>query len=171
MAHLLYRRHAKRGFFLWPTLWGETFVGAPGERKIYNGKNKLFCCDMFIGHGVANTLSPQFDTAEKIDTELTEFYVVSQDYSWIYIKTHENDLCGPYFLQKNNFFSFFLPQTTLLWGALSQQKAPHEAGLSVGFSCKSGEVLHPFGEAKIKDYCFPSIKPSPPESPARRDAR
>jgi len=26
-------------------------------------------------------------------------YVVAKDYSWTYIKTHENDLCGPYFMR------------------------------------------------------------------------
>lgn len=63
-------------------------------------KTNCICCDMFNGHGVTDRLSPQFDTAEKIDEELTEFYVVAKDYSWTYIKTHESELCGPYFLKK-----------------------------------------------------------------------
>ena len=70
-------------------------------------KTNCICCDMFNGHGVTDNLSPQFDTAEKIDAELTEFYVVSQDYSWTYIKTHESDLCGPYFYKKNNGSYYF----------------------------------------------------------------
>lgn len=55
---------------------------------------------MFNNGGVTDKLSPQCDTAEKIDAALTEFYVVAKDYSWTYIKTHEADACGPYFLKK-----------------------------------------------------------------------
>ena len=54
------------------------------------------------GNGVSDKLSLKFDTAEKIDLELNEFYVVAKDYSWTYIKTHEGDSCGPYFLTKSN---------------------------------------------------------------------
>ena len=62
-------------------------------------KNDCICCDMFGSNGVTNKLSNEYDTAEKIDQKLTEFYVVAQDYSWTYIKTHEGDSCGPYFLR------------------------------------------------------------------------
>lgn len=62
-------------------------------------KSDCICCDMFGDNGVTNTLSPYYDTAEKIDSQLIEFYVVSEDYSWTYIKTHEGDLFGPYFLR------------------------------------------------------------------------
>jgi hypothetical protein len=54
---------------------------------------------MYNNGGVTDKLSPQYDTAEKIDESLTEFYVVAKDYSWTYIKTHEGDSCGPYFLR------------------------------------------------------------------------
>ena len=50
-----------------------------------------------VAQFVSDKLSPRFDTAEKIDSELIEFYVVAQDYSWTYIKTHEGDGCGHYF--------------------------------------------------------------------------
>ncbi len=62
-------------------------------------KDECICCDMFGSGGVTDTLDPLYDTAEKIDAALTEFYVVSKDYSWTYIKTHEGDLFGPYFLK------------------------------------------------------------------------
>ena len=63
-------------------------------------KNDCICCDMFNGNGVTDSLSSNFNTAEKIDSNLNEFYVVAKDYSWTYIKTHEGDSCGPYFLRK-----------------------------------------------------------------------
>lgn len=62
-------------------------------------KTDCICCDLYNGNGVSDKLSPQFNTAEKIDAALQEFYVVAKDYSWTYIKTHECDYCGPYFLK------------------------------------------------------------------------
>ena len=37
--------------------------------------------------------------AENLDKQ-TEIYVAAKDFSWTYIKTHENDWCGPYFCRK-----------------------------------------------------------------------
>lgn len=37
--------------------------------------------------------------AEKLDRQ-TEIYVAARDFSWTYIKTHEDDWCGPYFCRK-----------------------------------------------------------------------
>lgn len=62
-------------------------------------KDNCLCCDMFGSNGVTDKLPAQYDTANKIDANLTEFYVVSNDYSWTYIKTHEDDRCGPYFMR------------------------------------------------------------------------
>lgn len=72
-------------------------------RQAFNEEAKTDCifCDMYNNGGVTDKLSAQYDTAEKIDTELSEFYVVAKDYSWTYIKTHEGDLCGPYFSRKS----------------------------------------------------------------------
>lgn len=69
-------------------------------RQAFNKSVKAdcICCDMYNGKGVTDNLSSKYDTAEKIDAELIEFYVIAKDYSWTYIKTHEGDLCGPYFL-------------------------------------------------------------------------
>ncbi|MBE6587358.1 MAG: DUF4275 family protein [Ruminococcaceae bacterium] len=38
-------------------------------------------------------------TSEKLD-KYTEIYAMAKDLSWTYIKTHEGDLCGPYFYRK-----------------------------------------------------------------------
>lgn len=35
-------------------------------------------------------------TSAKLDNRV-EIYALSKDFLWTYIKTHENDLCGPYF--------------------------------------------------------------------------
>lgn len=88
--------------FSWNLIAYDSLLVGNDARQAFNQvlKNDCICCDMFNGNGVTDKLSPQFDTAEKIDQELSEFYVVAKDYSWTYIKTHENDACGPYFLKK-----------------------------------------------------------------------
>ena len=50
----------------------------------------------FDGLLVGNDARQAFDQAIKNDC----IYVVAKDYSWTYIKTHEGDSCGPYFLRK-----------------------------------------------------------------------
>lgn len=36
-----------------------------------------------------------------IDTDpASDVYIVAKDYSWTYVRTHEKDLCGPYFCVK-----------------------------------------------------------------------
>lgn len=88
--------------FSWKLIAFDGLLIGDSARQAFDQANKTdcVCCDMFNGHGVTDKLSPQFDTAEKIDMELTEFYVMAKDYSWTYIKTHEGDLCGPYFFKK-----------------------------------------------------------------------
>lgn len=87
--------------FSWELIQTDSFLMGDAARQAYNEAVKTECifCDMFGNGGVTDRLSSQYDTAEKIDENLTEFYVVAKDYSWTYIKTHEGDLCGPYFLR------------------------------------------------------------------------
>lgn len=87
--------------FSWKLIKPDGLLTGDAARQAYNEAVKTDCifCDMFNNGGVTDKFSPQYDTAEKIDENLTEFYVVAKDYSWTYIKTHECDLCGPYFLR------------------------------------------------------------------------
>ena len=87
--------------FSWELIKPDGLLTGDAARQAYNQAVKTDCifCDMFNNGGVTDKFSPQYDTAEKIDENLTEFYVVAKDYSWTYIKTHECDLCGPYFLR------------------------------------------------------------------------
>lgn len=88
--------------FSWELIAFDGLLTGDNARQAFNQANKVdcICCDMYNGNGVSDKLSPRFDTAEKIDQELTEFYVVAKDYSWTYIKTHEGECRGPYFLRK-----------------------------------------------------------------------
>ena len=87
--------------FSWELIKPDGLLTGDAARQAYNEAVKTDCifCDMFNNGGVTDKFSPQYYTAEKIDENLTEFYVVAKDYSWTYIKTHECDLCGPYFLR------------------------------------------------------------------------
>ncbi|MBQ5321326.1 MAG: DUF4275 family protein [Oscillospiraceae bacterium] len=86
--------------FSYNLIKSENLLIGDDARQAFNqaNKNDCICCD--INNGVTDKLSQLYDTAEKIDSALTEFYVVARDYSWTYIKTHEGNLCGPYFLRK-----------------------------------------------------------------------
>lgn len=88
--------------FSWNLIETDALLVGEAARQAFNqiAKTDCICCDMYNNGGVTDKLSPCYDTAEKIDAELTEFYIVAKDYSWTYIKTHEGDLCGPYFLKK-----------------------------------------------------------------------
>ena len=87
--------------FSWELIKPDGLLIGDAARQAYNDAMKTECifCDTYNNGGVTDKLSPQYDTAEKIDENMTEFYVVAKDYSWTYIKTHECDLCGPYFLR------------------------------------------------------------------------
>lgn len=100
-----FEAHVKEKFiwhvFSFGLLSPENLLIGDAARDAYNSKDKTQCiyCDMFGNNGVTDQNSSCCDTAEKIDAGFLEFYVVSKDYSWTYIKTHEGDLCGPYFLE------------------------------------------------------------------------
>ncbi len=89
--------------FSWELITFDRLLVGNDARQAFNQaiKTECICCDMYNGSGVTDKLSSQFDTAEKIDAELSEFYIVAKDYSWTYIKTHEGDMCGPYFLRRS----------------------------------------------------------------------
>ena len=79
----------------------KAFLVGDAARLEYNSADKSNCifCDFYGSNGVTDVLLEEYSLSEKIDSNVTELYVVSKDFSWTYIKTHENDLCGPYFMK------------------------------------------------------------------------
>jgi len=79
----------------------DTFLVGDAARSAYDSADKSNCifCDMFGQNGVTDKNIEIYSSAKEIDSKITELYVVSKDYSWTYIKTHENNLCGPYFVK------------------------------------------------------------------------
>ena len=78
-----------------------SFLVGDAARKEYDTADKSDCifCDMYGQNGVTDKMLSEYCSSKEIDSKMTELYVVAKDYSWTYIKTHENDLCGPYFMR------------------------------------------------------------------------
>ena len=87
--------------FSWNLVENENLLVGDAARQAFNDEVKAscICCDMFGDFGVTDVLAECCETAEKIDANFHELYVIAKDYSWTYIKTHEGDHCGPYFLK------------------------------------------------------------------------
>ena len=85
--------------FSWEHVKNENLLVGDDARQAFDAadKSEVICYDEYGGEGVKDRLPARYNTAEKIDKWTVEFYVVAKDYSWTYIKTHECDLCGPYF--------------------------------------------------------------------------
>ena len=61
-------------------------------------KEKAYCLQPFMRKKVLPLTDAHCDPAE-INMNCGEIYIVPEDFSWTYIKTHEGDLCGPYFMR------------------------------------------------------------------------
>ena len=86
--------------FSWKLLPEEAYLMGDEARRAYDlvDKKDAIYIDVF-DDGVSKTLEQKYDKAVSLEA-LTEVYVAAKDFSWTYIKTHENDLCGPYFCRK-----------------------------------------------------------------------
>lgn len=78
-----------------------SFLVGDDARAAYDTAIKSDCifCEMYGQNGVTDKMLSEYSSSKEIDSKVTEIYVVAKDYSWTYIKTHENDLCGPYFMK------------------------------------------------------------------------
>ena len=52
------------------------------------------------------TLDPVNTNSHTLEAHV-EIYVAGKDFSWTYIKTHENDMCGPYYCDKELLSRYF----------------------------------------------------------------
>ena len=88
--------------FSWKLLPEETYLVGDEARRAYDAADKkdAMYIDAF-GDGVCKALDEKYEKAASLEV-LTEVYVAAKDFSWTYIKTHEEDFCGPYFCRKNS---------------------------------------------------------------------
>lgn len=84
--------------FSWELVNPNNFLISEKARHAFNKANKANAWYIipFERNSSVKILNSENITAEQLDEE-TEIYVVARNFSWTYIKTHENDLCGPYF--------------------------------------------------------------------------
>ena len=87
--------------FSYGLLREETFLVGDAARMAYDHADKAerIFCDMFGQYGVTDRIFEEYASSTNIDANITELCVVAKDYSCRYIKTYENDLCGPYFMK------------------------------------------------------------------------
>lgn len=85
--------------FSWELIDKDKFLEADEARVAYDriDKNDVLYIDWFYDDETKD-LTSELNTASALDEEV-EVYVVSRDFSWTYIKTHEST-CGPYFMMR-----------------------------------------------------------------------
>lgn len=84
--------------FSWELVNSNDYLTSEKARHAFNKANKANAWYIipFERNASVKILNFKNITAEQLDEE-TEIYIVARDFSWTYIKTHEDDLCGPYF--------------------------------------------------------------------------
>lgn len=99
-----YRIGFKEGYLLWNIFGHKLFPSLEGDyaRKAYDTIDKQGAFEIHLYwnniHQEMRTLQSNHDSSQKIDAEgLTEFYVISKNYDWVYVVTHEMNSAGPYF--------------------------------------------------------------------------
>ena len=86
--------------FSWKLLPDDAYLVGDTARAAYDQADKRGA--LYIepfGRGGSKSITWDMYNASALDC-MTEVYVVAEDNSWTYIKTHENESCGPYFLKK-----------------------------------------------------------------------
>ncbi len=87
--------------FSWELLDKSSFLVGDEARKAYDkiDKSDAYYIEWFEDD-CFKKLPQNLCTAAALD-DLVEVYVTEKNFKWAYIKTHENDWCGPYFIKKN----------------------------------------------------------------------
>lgn len=87
--------------FSWELLDKSSFLVGDEARKAYDkiDKSDAYYIEWFEDD-CFKKLPQNLCTAVALD-DLVEVYVTEKNFKWAYIKTHENDWCGPYFIKKN----------------------------------------------------------------------
>jgi len=86
--------------FSWGLLSEESFLVGDAAREAYDSlstyeKENAVYIEPFEDEGTFSMT--QKDARSKKLDKYMEIYAMARDHSWTYIKTHEGDLCGPYF--------------------------------------------------------------------------
>ena len=86
--------------FSWDLLDESSYLVGDEARRAYDKVDKSDACYIeWFQDDCTKKLPQNLCTAVALD-DLIEVYVADRDFKWAYIKTHENDWCGPYFIKK-----------------------------------------------------------------------
>ncbi|MBQ8163444.1 MAG: DUF4275 family protein [Clostridia bacterium] len=85
--------------FSWELLAEHQYLKGDEARKAYDKENKkeAMYIDWFEDDETKD-ITWELSSAKALD-KFVEVYVVAKDFSWTYIKTHEGNHCGPYFMK------------------------------------------------------------------------
>ena len=85
--------------FSWELLPQNVYLTGDAARKAYNAADKKGAEYIeWFEDDCTKKVTLEQKTAEQLE-EYIEVYVVSKDFKWVYMKTHEGDCCGPYFMK------------------------------------------------------------------------
>lgn len=87
--------------FSWKLLPEGAYLTGDEARAAYDRacKDGAVCLEPFENEP-SRPLPPELATSAALDN-LTEIYVTGAGMNWTYIKTHEDDWCGPYFCARS----------------------------------------------------------------------
>ncbi|MBR6812241.1 MAG: DUF4275 family protein [Oscillospiraceae bacterium] len=85
--------------FSWELLDKSRYLTGDEAKSAYDeiDKSGAVCIRWWFDEGETEPLGEKLKTAAALD-KFDEIYVAAGDFSWTYIKTHE-DTCGPYFMK------------------------------------------------------------------------
>ena len=85
--------------FSWELLDEDEYLKGEEAKKAYDKEDKSDAIYIeWFENDETKDITWELSSAKALD-KLVEVYVVSKDFSWTYIKTHEGNLCGPYFMK------------------------------------------------------------------------
>ena len=85
--------------FSWELLDENKYLMGEEAKKAYDKEDKSDAIYIeWFENDETKDLTWELSSAKALD-KLGEVYVVAKDFSWTYIKTHEGNLCGPYFMK------------------------------------------------------------------------
>ena len=85
--------------FSWKLLGDDMYLTGEAAMAAFAQVSKEnACCIQPFEDPCVMTLPAELRAPDNIDRSCIEVYVVGQNWQWTYIKTHEGDLCGPYYM-------------------------------------------------------------------------
>lgn len=139
--------------FSWELMPEGAFLEGDAARRAFDEveKDGAMGIDPFEENAACVSLPVDLRTAKAIEA-LTEYYVVGKDFVWTYIKTHEEDLCGPYFCVRRTDSSENYDEAVAMNAIHEQRLAKEErerekrkkrrlaAAVSVGLAAAAGAM-------------------------------